>query len=206
MTLADRAARAPPARPRAVRRRRASASLPELVREAGGERAFVVTDPGVVRSGVAARVVEVLEADGHRRRRLFDEVEPNPGTLDRRARLGRAGRRSGWTARSSSRSVAARRWTRPRSWPCTPRTAGEVLALGYHRDDLAARACPVIAVPTTAGHRRRDQHLRRHHRRGGRAQGLRRASVGAAALVAARPGADRRRAAGRDRPRPGSTR
>ena len=35
------------------------ASLPELVREAGGERIFLVTDPGVVRSGVVGQVVDV---------------------------------------------------------------------------------------------------------------------------------------------------
>ena len=34
----------------------ALATLPGLVREAGGERVFVVSDPGVVRSGVTAQV------------------------------------------------------------------------------------------------------------------------------------------------------
>ena len=57
----------------------ALATLPELVRQAGGERVFVVSDPGVVRSGVAAQVVEVLEAD-RLATHLFDAIEPNPGT------------------------------------------------------------------------------------------------------------------------------
>ena len=38
--------------------------LPHLVRELGARHAFVVTDPGVARAGVAARVREVLEAGG----------------------------------------------------------------------------------------------------------------------------------------------
>ena len=55
------------------------AELPELVREAGGSRALVVTDPGVVRSGVAATVERALAAGGIPAA-TWAEVEPNPGT------------------------------------------------------------------------------------------------------------------------------
>src|SRR5262245_6216006 len=55
------------------------ATLPDLVRESGGVRVLVVTDPGVVRSGVAATVVEVLDAAGLGVT-VFDDIEPNPGT------------------------------------------------------------------------------------------------------------------------------
>jgi alcohol dehydrogenase len=54
--------------------------LPELVAAAGGSRVFVVTDPGVLGSGVVDRVVGVLAAAGLETG-VFAEVEPNPGTL-----------------------------------------------------------------------------------------------------------------------------
>src|SRR6185503_10345455 len=53
--------------------------LPAAVRSLGGSSAFVITDPGVVRSGVAGRVVDLLRVDGLAVE-LFDGVEPNPGT------------------------------------------------------------------------------------------------------------------------------
>ncbi|MFL5775929.1 MAG: iron-containing alcohol dehydrogenase, partial [Chloroflexota bacterium] len=54
--------------------------LPSFVGEAGGSRAFVVTDPGVVRSGVVDRVVRRLAAAGLETT-VFDGVEANPGTV-----------------------------------------------------------------------------------------------------------------------------
>ena len=142
-TLADRSLRAAPARPRALRGRRASTPLPELVREAGGARAFVVSRSGRRRApGSPRRSSTPSSRGGRRRRRLFDEIEPNPA---RRRSCARGAvellRRSGSTARSSSRSVAARRWTRPRSSRLHAANGGEVLALGYHREDLRP-ACP----------------------------------------------------------------
>jgi alcohol dehydrogenase len=55
--------------------------LAALVREVGGPaaRAFVVSDPGVVASGVTATVTAVLSAAGVETG-LFGTVEPNPGT------------------------------------------------------------------------------------------------------------------------------
>src|SRR5665213_2651939 len=57
------------------------AVLPELIRELGGPNAgaFVVSDPGVVSSGVTARVTAVLSGAGIASG-LFGDVEPNPGT------------------------------------------------------------------------------------------------------------------------------
>jgi alcohol dehydrogenase class IV len=55
----------------------AIARLPEVVAAAGGSRVFVVTDPGVRRSGVVDRVLSVLAAAGLETA-TFDDVEPNP--------------------------------------------------------------------------------------------------------------------------------
>src|SRR4026209_2379398 len=59
--------------------RGAVALLPDLVREARGRRAFVVTDRGVVLAGVIDAVRQSLEAGGIATR-VFAEVEANPGT------------------------------------------------------------------------------------------------------------------------------
>jgi alcohol dehydrogenase len=55
------------------------ALLPDLVREAGGRRAFVVTDAGVVASGVIDVVRRSLDAGGVEVE-VYNGVEPNPGT------------------------------------------------------------------------------------------------------------------------------
>lgn len=57
------------------------ADLPALVREIGGPdaRAFIVSDPGVVASGVVATVEAALDAV-RVEHGLFGTVEPNPGT------------------------------------------------------------------------------------------------------------------------------
>ncbi len=59
----------------------AIAELPALVRELGGPDAgaFLVSDPGVVGSGVTARVATIL-SDAGIANGLFGGVEPNPGT------------------------------------------------------------------------------------------------------------------------------
>ncbi len=126
----------------------AVASLPDLVRDVGAERAFVVTDPGVMGSGVVARVVGVLEDVGIGTA-LFDEVEANPGTTT----VGRGSAAlaafgldgtvvipvGGGSSMDSAKVMALH----------AP-NGGDVLALGYHRDDIAP-GVPVIAIPTTAG-------------------------------------------------------
>jgi alcohol dehydrogenase len=55
----------------------AVARLPELVAAAGGSRAFVVTDPGVVAAGVAAKALDSLAAASIPLA-TFAEVEANP--------------------------------------------------------------------------------------------------------------------------------
>jgi alcohol dehydrogenase len=124
------------------------ATLPELVRAVGGSRAFIVTDPGVVRSGVIDQARDVL-ADGGITATVFDGVEPNPGTATvirgaaALADLGLDGTVvipvGGGSSMDSAKVIALH-----------AANGGEVLALGYHRDDIAPGP-PVIAIPTTAG-------------------------------------------------------
>ena len=126
----------------------ALATLPELVGAVGASRAFVVTDPGVVRSGVIDQVVAVLEPAGIDAT-VFDGVEPNPGTSTVTrgsavlADLGLEGTVvipvGGGSSMDSAKVIALH-----------AANGGEVLALGYHRDDIAPGP-PVIAIPTTAG-------------------------------------------------------
>ena len=66
---------------------------------------------------------------------------------------------------------------------------GDVLALGYHREDLAP-GLPRRRRPDDRRDRGRDEHLRRDHRRGPPAQGLRRPPERAAAGDRPRPRAD----------------
>ena len=126
----------------------ALATLPELVAAVGASRAFVVTDPGVRRSGVIDEVVGVLEGAGVGTA-VFDGVEPNPGTTTVArgsavlADLGLDGTVvvpvGGGSSMDSAKVIALH-----------AANGGEVLALGYHRDDIAPGP-PVIAIPTTAG-------------------------------------------------------
>ncbi|MGP1675151.1 MAG: iron-containing alcohol dehydrogenase, partial [Candidatus Limnocylindrales bacterium] len=122
--------------------------LPELVAAAGRSRVFVVTDPGVVASGVIDRVTGVLDAAGVTVG-VYAEVEPNPGTtsvLRGSAALTTFGVADtaivpvgGGSSMDSAKAIAFHAVN-----------GGEVLALGYHRDDVTPGG-PLIAVPTTAG-------------------------------------------------------
>jgi len=51
--------------------------LPDHVRRVSGTRVLIVTDPGVVKAGIAAKVVAVLEA-AKIPSAVFDAVDPNP--------------------------------------------------------------------------------------------------------------------------------
>jgi alcohol dehydrogenase len=126
------------------------AELPTLVAGLGAAAAFVVTDPGVVRSGVAGRVVEMLRAAGAAVQ-LHDAIEPNPGTA--LIEQGSAALRRfaadhadvvvvalGGGSTMDSGKVIALHATNER----------DVLSLGYH-DDALAPGLRVIAIPTTAG-------------------------------------------------------
>jgi alcohol dehydrogenase len=124
------------------------AELPGIVREHGGKHAFIVTDPGVARAGVADTVRAVLEAariDAH----VHAEVEPNPGAssiLRGSHALALFGTSQtvvvalgGGSSMDSAKAIALH-----------ANNGGDVLALGYHREDLVP-GVPIIAVPTTAG-------------------------------------------------------
>ena len=122
--------------------------LPELVTAAGRSRVFVVTDPGVVASGVIERVTGVLDAAAMTVS-VYADVEPNPGTasvLRGSAALTTFGVADtaivpvgGGSSMDSAKAIAFHAVNE-----------GEVLALGYHRADVAPGG-PLIAVPTTAG-------------------------------------------------------
>jgi alcohol dehydrogenase len=125
-------------------------ALPELVAMAGDPApgAFIVTDPGVLASGVIDRVRGILEAAGIRCR-VYAEVEPNPGTssiLRGSAALADFGLRGtvvvpigGGSSMDSAKVISLHAVN-----------GGDVLALGYHREDVGPGG-PVIAIPTTAG-------------------------------------------------------
>jgi alcohol dehydrogenase len=124
------------------------AELPALVRSLGAHRAFLVTDPGVVAAGVADRVREPLEHAGlgvH----VHPEVEPNPGTASvvrgshALALFGTTGTVVVAVGGGSSMDAA-------KAIGLHAINGGDVLALGYHREDVFP-GLPLIAVPTTAG-------------------------------------------------------
>ena len=123
-------------------------ALPGLVREAGGDRAFVVTDRGVVASGVAEHVRRVLAADGIEVA-VFDGVDPNPGTST--IERGSAALRSfglartavvpvgGGSAMDTAKAVSLHAANDAGLWD-----------LGYD-DPALVPGRPIVAVPTTAG-------------------------------------------------------
>jgi alcohol dehydrogenase len=125
--------------------------LATVVREIGGgpdARAFIVSDPGVVASGVTATVAGILEEDGMETA-VFGDVEPNPAmsVVERGGAELRAfgiddvivvavgGGSSMDTAKALSLYAT--------------NDVG-VADLGYENEDLASGR-PIVAVPTTAG-------------------------------------------------------
>jgi alcohol dehydrogenase len=125
--------------------------LPAVLGELGATAAFVVTDGGVVRSGAAGRVVDLLR-DAGLGVEVFDGVEPNPGTasIERGSAALRAllGARNGslivvglggGSAMDSAKIIALH-----------ASNQRAVMSLGYHDETLAA-GLPVVAIPTTAG-------------------------------------------------------
>ncbi|HEX5826577.1 MAG TPA: iron-containing alcohol dehydrogenase [Candidatus Limnocylindrales bacterium] len=124
------------------------AELPGLVRELGGKRAFVVTDAGVARVGVADQVRTVLEA-ARIGVHVHAEVEPNPGT----ASIVRGSHALALFGTSQTVVVAlggGSSMDAAKAISLHATNGGNVLALGYHREDLAP-GVPIVAVPTTAG-------------------------------------------------------
>ena len=127
----------------------AIARLPEVVAAAGGSRVFVVTDPGVRRSGVVDHVLRVLAAAGLDTA-TFDEVEPNPATstVERGAATLRTFGLEGVVivpvGGGSSMDTAKALDLRAANDPLT------VWELEYDGASLTPGR-PVVAVPTTAG-------------------------------------------------------
>ena len=127
----------------------AIARLPEVVAAAGGSRVFVVTDPGVRRSGVIDRVLGVLAAAGLETS-AFDEVEPNPtaSTVERGAATLAAFGLDGTVivpvGGGSSMDTAKALDLRAANEPLS------VWELEYDGPALTAGR-PIVAVPTTAG-------------------------------------------------------
>src|SRR5438309_2383282 len=139
-------------RDRARFRAGAVEDLPSVVESIGGQAAFVVTDSGVVSSGVAGRVVDILTA-ANLRLELFDGVEPNPGTTS----VGRGSaalRRFLERAAGTSTVVVAlgggSAMDTAKAMALHAANDRDVMALGYH-DETVAPGVPVIAIPTTAG-------------------------------------------------------
>ena len=136
-------------------------------------------------SGVIERVRGVLEAAGVEVG-VYAEVEPNPGTssvLRGSAALTAFGVGGavvvpvgGGSSMDSAKVISLH-----------AANGGDVLDLGYHRDDIVPGG-PVIAVPTTAGTGAETNTYGVITRRGGRAQGLRRTRIRAAAVVRAGSG------------------
>ena len=127
----------------------AIARLPEVVAAAGGSRVFVVTDPGVRRSGVVDRVLAVLSGAGLETA-VFDEIEPDPtaSTVERGATALLAFDMDGTVVvpvgGGSSMDTAKALDLRAANDPLT------VWELEYDGPSLRPGR-PLIAVPTTAG-------------------------------------------------------
>jgi alcohol dehydrogenase len=136
------------------------AELPAAVRDLGGTGAFIVTDPGVVRSGVAGRVVDLLRAVGLAVE-VFDGVEPNPGTrtIDSgadRLRVLVAGLATTGAAADASSGITViglgggSAMDSAKAIALHAPNQRAVMSLGYH-DETVVPGIPVIAIPTTAG-------------------------------------------------------
>lgn len=125
--------------------------LPSAVRELGASSAFVVTDAGVVRSGVAGRVVDLLRSTGLHVE-VFDGVEPNPGTAS--IERGSYGLRSAFGSRPSSTVVVGvgggSAMDSAKVIALHAPNQRAVMSLDYH-DETVAPGVPVVAIPTTAG-------------------------------------------------------
>ncbi len=128
----------------------AIAGLPELIRELGGPdaRAFLVSDPGVVASGVTARVDAVLSAAGIATG-LFGSVEPNPGTAVVE-RGGAALREFGTTSTVVVPVGGGSSMDTAKAVSLFAVNSVRAADLGYDNPALVP-GLPLLAVPTTAG-------------------------------------------------------
>jgi alcohol dehydrogenase class IV len=120
--------------------------LPELIRELGGSRVLLVTDPGVVQLGVAAEVITILEK-ADLSVAVFDQVQPDP--TDENVVAGVAALQAhsadlvvalGGGSPIDAAKVIAIRLANPAPLP---------EFMGLHK--ISRPGIPLIAVPTTAG-------------------------------------------------------
>ena len=121
-------------------------NLPDLVRFLGGTRVLLVTDPGVVKLGVAAEISGLLESSGVAVS-VFDDVQPDPTDTNVLAGL------EALKSHGADLVVAL--------GGGSPIDAAKVIAvlpnnpeplesfMGLHR--IAKPGLPLIAIPTTAG-------------------------------------------------------
>ncbi len=128
----------------------ALARLPAQVERLGMRRPLVVTDPGVVKAGIAARVHALLAGAGLRFSR-FEDVNPNPTDRDAAAGLAafRAGGCDGLVAIGGGSSLDAAKLVQVLTTHEPPLSRYDDAAGGdrFLKDDMP----PLIAIPTTAG-------------------------------------------------------
>ena len=120
--------------------------LPELVKQLGGTRVLLVTDPGVVQLGVATEVIAILEKAGLSVA-VFDQVQPDP--TDENVIAGVEDLQSsesdlivalgGGSPIDAAKVIAIR--------PANPAPLSEFM--GLHK--ISRPGIPLICVPTTAG-------------------------------------------------------
>ncbi|WP_044889608.1 iron-containing alcohol dehydrogenase [Myxococcus hansupus] len=124
--------------------------LPAHTQRLGIQRPLLVTDAGVVKAGLAARVVDVLKTAGLQCE-VFDRVEPNPTERDVFAGLEtyRAHGCDGIVALGGGSALDAGKLIQLLTTHEPPLSRYDDAKGGdqYVRDDLP----PLIAIPTTAG-------------------------------------------------------
>jgi len=120
--------------------------LPDLVRQLGGSRVLLVTDPGVIQLGVVAELAGILEAAGLNVA-IFDRVQPDPtdGNVAAGVEALDAHRADlivalGGGSPIDAAKVIAIRHANPAPLP---------EYMGLHK--IPKPGLPLIAVPTTAG-------------------------------------------------------
>jgi alcohol dehydrogenase class IV len=128
----------------------ALARLPAQLARLGIKHPLVVTDPGVVKAGLAARVHDLLLQAGLRLAR-FEDVQPNPTDRDAAAGLAafRAGACDGLVAIGGGSSLDAAKLVQLLTTHEGPLSRYDDAIGGDRliRDDLP----PLVAIPTTAG-------------------------------------------------------
>ncbi|HSD18444.1 MAG TPA: iron-containing alcohol dehydrogenase [Anaeromyxobacter sp.] len=128
----------------------ALARLPAQVERLGMRRPLVVTDPGVVKAGIAARVHALLAGAGLVFSR-FEDVNPNPTDRDAAAGLAafRAGGCDGLVAIGGGSSLDAAKLVQVLTTHEPPLSRYDDAAGGdrFLKDDMP----PLVAIPTTAG-------------------------------------------------------